>query len=387
MRVMILGIDGYIGWSLACAFASKGDVVWGVDSLLRRTLVENNGGCSAIPIQPIEDRWKLLRTAFHAEANYEIFDISKEYERLLYFFKEFKPDVIYNLAQIPSAPYSMASREKCIYTMENNVIGNLNVLYAMKEVCPDAHLIKIGTMGEYGTPDIPIPEGKCKVTVGSTVAFLPFPRSAGSWYHQTKVHDTHNIRMACDIWGIRCTDIMQGIVYGVKTAELLHHPELNTRLDFDDQFGTIINRFVVQAIIGHPLTVYGSGQQIRSILPLQDSINCLQLLAANPPEKGVYREVNQFYKYAQLNHLANVVALAAEELFGENVVIKHIMNPRKESESHIYKPAMEVLPRLGYINSEPIGKTIRCMMINCFDYKDSLKLKVSCIDPNVFWAE
>lgn len=387
MKALILGMDGYLGWSLTCQLVAKGCEVFGIDNGLRRELVEEGGSISAIPIYNLNDRIDMLNADFLSNAGYVPLDIADhDNSALKEIIDFFQPDVIYHLAQIPSAPYSMKDRSRCLFTHKNNLFGTLNLLYAAKEACPNAHIIKIGTMGEYGTPDIPIPEGNCNITIDGRTASLPFPRSAGSWYHQTKVHDTHNIRMACNLWGLTCTDVMQGIVYGTRVRAMLSNPILRTRLDFDECFGTIINRFVVQAIIGHPLTVYGSGEQIRSILPLQDSINCLTLISQNPPDKGGYREINQFHEYMSLNEMATIVSIAYEELTGKTAYIEHYQNPRIEKEDNFYKPKCGKLKKMGYENSDCIQKVVRCMLIDAFENRHVLREYKSVIMPIVRWS-
>ena len=387
MRALVLGMDGYLGWSLTVQLVSRNHEVMGIDCGLRRQLVNNEDSISAIQILSLEDRIEALNATYISRVGCVPFNLAEDYDLLKTVLRSYKPQVIFHLGQIPSAPWSMKSRYNCLFTHQNNLNGTLNLLYAVKEVCPDAHIIKIGTMGEYGQPDVPIPEGGCDISIDGRTANLPFPRSAGSWYHQTKVHDTHNIRMACDQWGLRCTDIMQGVVYGTRVRAMAPHARsLATRLDFDECFGTIINRFVVQSVSGHPLTVYGQGTQIRSILPLQDSINCMMLLALNPPAQGVYREVNQFHEFMSLNVMAEIVSEAYYELFGKRVEVAHITNPRKEKEKHFYQPIAQELKKLGYENSECIEKVVRCMLIDTFENREVLKGYHSVMTPSVSWT-
>lgn len=388
MRALVLGIDGYLGWPLTCTLASSGHSVMGIDSGLRRNLVGAQGSISAINILPLEERIEALNEWYLTDVGaIHPVDISTDYDVLLEVLKTFQPDTIFQLAQMPSAPFSMKNRRSCIFTHRNNMEGMLNLLYAVREACPKTHIVKIGTMGEYGQPNIPIPEGSSAITIGGHTDILPFPRAAGSWYHQTKVHDTHNIRMACGHWGLRCTDVMQGIVYGTRVKAMRPNPKsLATRLDFDECFGTIINRFVVQAVCEHPLTVYGHGTQVRSILPLQDSINCLMLLAKNPPSVGEYREVNQFHEWLSLNEMAELVYEAYYELTGNNPTINHITNPRIEKEKHFYEPEAHILKDLGYENSECIEKVVRCMMIDTFENREVLKTFKNVFNPIVAWT-
>lgn len=387
MRALVLGMDGYLGWSLTTELVSREHEVFGIDIGLRRKLVNDQGSISAIQILSLEDRIDAINSIYNNAVGCFSCNIAEDYDNFSEILRRYQPQVIFHLGQIPSAPWSMQSRDNCLFTHYNNLNGTINLLYAVKEKCPNAHIIKIGTMGEYGQPDVPIPEGCCDISVDGRTASLPFPRSAGSWYHQTKVHDTHNIRMACDQWGLRCTDIMQGIVYGTRVRAMAPHARsLATRLDFDECFGTIINRFVVQSISGHPMTIYGQGTQIRSILPLQDSINCMMLLALNPPAQGVYREVNQFHEFMSLNVMAEFVHDAYYELFGTKPEVVHINNPRKEKEKHFYQPIACELKKLGYKNSECIEKVVRCMLIDAFENREVLKKYRSIMNPSTSWT-
>jgi nucleoside-diphosphate-sugar epimerase len=389
MKVLILGMDGYIGWPLACTLAREGHQIKGVDNRLRRKNVEEMGSMSAIPIVPLEDRVKKineLRSLLLQPVTMEDFDISANYKRLKKLIRSFKPEVIFHLAQQPSAPFSMKSRRKCIETHHNNVDSTLNVIYAMKEAAPLAHLITIGTMGEYGTPDVPIPEGRCEVNVGGHSTMMPFPRNAGSWYHQTKVHSTHNLRMACNHWGLRVTDIMQGIVYGTGVEATAEDELLRTRLDFDDCFGTVVNRFVVAAVLGEPLPIYGQGTQTRSLLPLQDSINCLKIVMdSNHP--GGYHEINQFHEYYQIHQLAQIVSDAYREVTGEEASIIRYANPRVEKEEHLYEPECKWLKRNGYESTSSIESTVKCMIFNVLRFKKALAGFKKVIAPTVSWVD
>lgn len=387
MRALILGMDGYLGWSLTVELTLRGHKVMGLDSELRRQLVSEEGSISAIKILELAERIETLNSIYLSEVGCVPCDVSNDYDILRQVVLTFKPDVVFHLGQIPSAPWSMKSRSNCLFTHQNNVNGTLNLLYAIKETYPDTHIIKIGTMGEYGQPNVPIPEGNSELSYGGYTDILPFPRAAGSWYHQTKVHDTHNIRMACNYWGVRCTDVMQGIVYGTRVSGMALQPQsLATRLDFDECFGTIINRFVVQSVAKHPMTVYGQGTQIRSILPLQDSINCLILLAENPPDRGEYREVNQFHECFSLNEMAERVYDAYYELTGQKPTINHISNPRIEKEKHFYQPVAKILKSLGYENSNCIEKVIRCMLIDILENRTILERFHSIFNPTVAWT-
>jgi len=351
MRILILGIDGYIGWSLALYLKAKGHEIVGVDNGRRRLRVRDLGGESLTPIMPYPKRREYF-------GHYNFIDITlgRDGSDLPALLQSFNPEAIVHLAEQPSAAWSMASLENASITQQENIVGTLEVLWGMKEYCPSAHLVKLGTMGEYGTPECDIPEGmipeKC---LGTPVAGpicpmkgLPFPRSAGSFYHLSKVHDTHNIIFACKNWGLRSTDIMQGVVFGLNEVD---DPRLLTRFDYDECFGTVINRFCVQAIAGILLTIYGSGRQTRGYLPLKDSLQCLEIAIMNPPKEGEYRTLNQFENIYSVQALADRVMRAAVEigvLKEGDIGAEQILNPRKEAEQHYYNPAHQKLFDLGY---------------------------------------
>jgi UDP-sulfoquinovose synthase len=304
--------------------------------------------------------------------------------------EEYKPDTIIHLAEQPSAPWSMKDVHSCIHTQLDNISGTLSLLWAMKEHCPKAHLIKLGTMGEYGTPDCEIPEGMIpRYCIENDPAAiwdcpmkgLPFPRSPGSFYHLSKVHDTHNIIFACKTWGLTSTDIMQGIVFGVKVED--HETEIQlTRFDYDQYFGTVINRFCAQAISGHPLTIYGKGGQTRGYLPLKDSIHCITLAIENPPDKGSYRTLNQFENIYTINELAAEVLMGAYSL-GIDARTDHIPNPRIELETHYYNPAHQKLFDLGYKPTTDIANEIIKLLNDLIPYKS--RITPTCIMPTTNW--
>ncbi len=261
-------------------------------------------------------------------------------------FREFQPEAIVHYGEMPSAPYSMIDREHAVFTQTNNVIGTLNVLFAMAELSPDAHLVKLGTMGEYGTPNIDIEEGFIAIQHKGRSDTLPFPKMPGSLYHLSKVHDSHNIQFACRIWGLRSTDLNQGVVYGIETDETTLDPRLATRFDYDEVFGTALNRFCLQAVIGHPLTVYGKGGQTRGYLNIVDTLRCVELAVLNLPEPGEYRVFNQFTEQFSILDLARQVHDAGSA-YGLPVQIRHLDNPRVESEQHYYNAAHTKLLDLG----------------------------------------
>ena len=362
-KVLILGIDGYIGWALANELKSQGYGVCGVDSHFRRYTVK-----SLYPISSINSRHDKFYILSH--------DImaSDGLSRLL----DDPPDAIIHLAEQPSAPFSM-TQNGAMMTQSNNVLGTLRLLFLIKEHCPSTHLIKIGTMGEYGTPDCIIPEGM--IPAGCLdepnhycpMQGLMFPRSPGSFYHLSKVFDSLNIKFACDTWGLRSTDIMQGIVFG-----LAHE----TRFDYDENFGTVINRFCAQALAGVPLTIYGAGGQTRGFLPLTDSLKCLQLAIDNPPPDGVYRTFNQFAHIMTIMDCARLVIRAAYDL-DIDVKVRGISNPRKESEDHTYHVVTDALHDLGYVPNLDFTSVIRETLLTLMPYKHLINKDI--IYPTTNW--
>jgi UDP-sulfoquinovose synthase len=383
VKVLIAGIDGYLGWPLAQYCAARGHKVAGMDALLRREWVEEVGGKSAIPVYDIETRLDAFEDRYGYRPWFQQGNLL-DYEFLRDCLESVQPDAIVHLAEMPSAAYSMIDPAHTAFTQHNNVIGNLNMLWAIKEVCPTAHLIKLGTMGEYGTPEIDIPEGFFEVEFRGRRDRLPFPRQAGSFYHLSKVHDSHNTLFACKTWGLRSTDIMQGVVFGTRIDEMDGNARLRTRLDFDQCFGTAINRFCCQAVIGHPLTLYGQGRQKRGFLPLCDSMQCLALTIENPPEPGGYRVFNQFEACYSIEELAQLVQTAGMEI-GLNVEIAYYDNPRTEAETHYYNPDREKLLALGYQPHDDITAEIKIMLADLQQYKTRIQEKQELLVPDIRW--
>lgn len=383
MKVLIMGIDGYLGWPLALYLTSRGHQVGGVDKFLRRSWVAEVGGHSAIPVASMEERLTAFREHFGNDLFFREGDLL-DYSFLKSVLDTFRPDAIVHLAEMPSAPYSMMDQSHAAFTQQNNVIGNLNVLWAMKEVCPEAHLVKLGTMGEYGTPNIDIPEGFFEVEFRGRKDYLPFPKQANSFYHWSKVHDSNNTMFACRTWGLQATDIMQGVVFGSRIDEMGNDKRLSTRLDFDQCFGTAINRFVCQAVIDHPLTVYGFGGQTRGFLPLRDSMQCLNLAIENPPKRGEYRVFNQFEQCYTVEELASLVQSVGHEM-GLKVDIQYYDNPRTEADRHYYKPDRNHLVELGYEPSYDIKREIDSMLQDLETHKARILEKIDAFIPNIRW--
>src|ERR671922_1198102 len=345
MRILILGGDGYLGWPTAMRFSARGHDVFIVDNFARRRWHHEHGTDSLTPISGLADRidaWhEVCGRSIHAfVGNIE------EGEFLDRVVAETLPDAVVHYGEQPSAPYSMISRRHAVETQRTNVIGNLNLLFSIRDRVPECHLVKLGTMGEYGTPNIDIEEGYIEIAHKGRTDTLPFPKLPGSFYHLSKVHDSHNIHFACRVWGLRATDLNQGVVYGIATDETEFHAELHTSFDYDEYFGTVLNRFCVQAVIGHPLTVYGEGGQTRGFLNIRDTLQCVELAVTNPPSLGEYRVFNQFTEQFSVADLAELVKRSGEEL-GYEVDVRSFPNPRIEAERHYYNAVNTKLIDLG----------------------------------------
>ena len=368
MRVLILGGDGYLGWPTAMRFSASGHEVSIVDDFSRRRWHVQHSTDSLTPIGSLEDRLEAWRKVSGNEIRSYIGSV-QDAEFLYRVVEETLPEAVIHYAEQPSAPYSMKSREAAVETQYTNVIGNLNLLFAIRDIVPDCHLVKLGTMGEYGTPNIDIEEGFIEIEHKGRKDTLPFPKMPGSLYHLSKVHDSHNIHFACRIWGLRATDLNQGVVYGIETEETAEDERLRTRFDYDEYFGTVLNRYCVQAVIGHPLTVYGEGGQTRGFLNIRDTLNCVQLAVDNPAELGEYRVFNQFTEQFSVSELAELVKQSAEH-HGIQVEIHNYPNPRVEAEHHYYNAAHSKLLDLG-LQPTLLGEELIDSMLRIIEsYKD-----------------
>lgn len=426
MRIYIGGIDGYLGWSLACHLAHHGHTVGGLDDGSRRERVGEVGGQSLLPlsdfcarVRAFEERWPdsrghLVYGRLHGHTQGFL------QEKL----RAFAPDAVVHLAEQPSAPWSMIDVEHAWATQEGNVGGTLRLLWAMKQVCPQAHLLKLGTMGEYGTPACRIPEGFLwwpAIAPGGSVpdAYmlqervlfegpdavdrcgnrlydpeepctpplqrLMFHRSPGSFYHASKVQDTVNVEFACRAWGLAATDIMQGVVYGTRSeGRAPDEPTWHTRWDADECFGTAINRFVACAVAGEPLTLYGAGHQRRGFLPLADSMQCLTIALEQPPAPGEYRVWNQFEQVYDLTALAAAVVRAAHSFDLDPHVIAYL-NPRVEAEEHFYAPVCRHLPAHGYRPTQDLDGVLRQMFADLLPHRKRLEAVRGTLVPQVRW--
>jgi UDP-sulfoquinovose synthase len=345
MRVLVLGADGYLGWPTCMYFSRIGHEVIGVDNYFRRNAAFELDCEALIPTPNLMRRAKIWQQLSEKQIVIDIGDVTN-YEFLLSLFKAYRPDVVIHYAEQPSAPYSMLGRDRAAFTIQNNLLSTLNIVYAVKEVNPDCHIIKLGTMGEYGTPNIDIEEGWIQIRhKGKKDKFL-FPRQASSLYHTTKIQDTDLLWFYVRTWGLRVTDLMQGPVYGISTDEADMDERLIPNFHYDEIFGTVLNRFIVQAIIGYPLTVYGKGGQTRGYLNLKDTLQCVYLAATQPAKPGELRIFNQISESFSVNEVAERVKIVGKKL-GYDVKITHLENPRKEKEEHYYNPKYTGLLELG----------------------------------------
>ncbi len=381
MRVLILGGDGYLGWPTALHFSARGDEVAVVDNFAKRQWEFEEGIEPLLPIAPLHGRVRLWRRTSGNEIKIYVCDLLNHH--LLYrVIAEFKPNAIVHYAEQPSAPYSMQNRNNAVYTQQNNIIGTLNVLFAMESHCPDAHLVKLGTMGEYGTPNIDIEEGWLTLTHNGRTDTVLFPKRPGSIYHLSKVHDSGNIEFACRTWKMRATDLNQGVVYGLETDQAMFTSELRTAFHYDDVFGTVLNRFLVQAAIGQPLTVYGKGGQTRGFLNIRDTIACVSLAVDHPAARGEFRVFNQFTEQFSVNELAEKVLAAAGRA---NVAVKidHLPNPRLEAEEHYYNAKHSKLIDLGLHPNALDDAALDHMFAEVMKAKD--RIDPSVMLPRVKW--
>lgn len=381
MRVLILGGDGYLGWPTALRFSARGHEVSVVDNFSRRRWHEEHGSASLTPIASLEERISAWRELSGKQIRSYVGAI-EDGDFLDEVVAETRPEAVVHYGQQASAPFSMLSRERAVETQHANVIGNLNLLFAMRDHVPDAHLVKLGTMGEYGQPNIDIEEGYIEIEHKGRTDTLPFPKLPGSLYHCSKVHDSTNIHFACRTWGLRATDLNQGVVYGVQTDETGGDERLITRFDYDELFGTVLNRFCLQAVIGHPLTVYGAGHQTRGFLNIRDTLACVELAALNPAAAGEFRVFNQFTEQFSVLQLAELVKEAGEHL-GYSVEIQHYENPRVEKEEHYYNAVHTKLLDLG-LEPTLLGEELVETMLHAIERYKGNAIEAS-IDPRTRW--
>ena len=342
MRVLVLGGDGYLGWPTALHLSDRGHDTAVLDNMARRGYDRELGVQSLVPIEDLETRaaaWEEVSGKRMPTYVGDLLDADFVYRVL----REFEPDAIVHFAEQRAAPYSMIDREHAVYTQHNNVVGTLNLMYAIAETNPDIHLVKLGTMGEYGTPNIDIEEGWLELEHNGRLDRVLYPKRPGSFYHLSKVHDSYNMEFACRIWDLRATDLNQGVVYGQATPQTEMDERLATRFDYDAVFGTVLNRFAIQAVIGHPLTVYGPGSQTRGIIDIRDTVRCIELACENPANRGEFRVFNQMTESLSVQEIADTVARA----YPAEVTIEHLDNPRVEAPDHYYNVKHTQLVDLG----------------------------------------
>jgi UDP-sulfoquinovose synthase len=381
MNVLVIGGDGYCGWATSLYLSSRGHDVTIADSLIRREWDREHGLDSLVPIASTRrriDEWSRLtgRTI-----RFEQIDVT-DYDALCRVVRDTAPDAVVHFGQQRSAPFSMIDREHAVRTHLNNTVGNMNVLWALHENAPHAHLVKLGTMGEYGTPNIDVEEGFIEIEHNGRSDRLPFPKQPGSFYHLTKVSDSDQIYFASRIWGMRATDLNQGVVYGTFTEQTALSPALANRYDYDHIFGTVLNRFCVQAALGHPLTVYGRGGQTRSFLDIRDTVRCVEIAIEHPAREAEYRVFNQFTEMFAVEELAERVARVARER-GLACEIAHVANPRVERESHYYNCVNTNLRSLGLEPTPLSDETIAGLIDLAREHAARVDLQL--IPPRVAW--
>ncbi|AXC13259.1 UDP-sulfoquinovose synthase [Acidisarcina polymorpha] len=381
MRIAVLGGDGYCGWATALYLSSKGHTVAIVDNFARRQWDHELGVQTLTPIRPLTERLKTWYELTGKVIELFVGDVS-EYDFISSVMKSFEPEAVVHFAEQRSAPYSMIDHKHAVFTQVNNVVGTLNLLFAVREIDPDCHIVKLGTMGEYGTPNIDIEEGYLTIEHNGRTDTLPFPKQPGSFYHLSKVHDSHNIMFTCKVWGLRATDLNQGVVYGTVTDEVLMDEALINRFDYDEVFGTVLNRFCAQAAIGSPLTVYGKGGQTRGFLDIRDTVRCIELACLNPAKRGEFRVFNQFTEQFSVLELAQAVKSVAKEM-GLRVEIDHLPDPRVEAESHYYNAKHSKLADLG-LEPHLLSNSLVDSLINiALQYRD--RIDPALFTPQVNW--
>ena len=381
MKIVILGGDGYCGWATALHLSARGHAVSIIDNFARRQWDYELGVQTLTPIRPLPERLRLWRQLTGNAIKLYAGDIT-EYDFLAGVIETEKPEAVIHFAEQRSAPYSMIDRKHAVFTQTTNVVGTLNLLFALQEFQPECHLVKLGTMGEYGTPNIDIEEGYIKIEHNGRSDVLPFPKQPGSFYHLSKVHDSHNLMFACRIWGLRATDLNQGVVYGTMTEEVAMNEGLINRFDYDEVFGTVLNRFCVQAAVGHPLTVYGKGGQTRGFLDIRDTVKCVELACLNPAARGECRVFNQFTEQFSVLDLAALVKTAATEL-GLETEVQHLPDPRVEKEEHYYNARHSKLIDLGLQPHVLSDSLLDSLMNIAVRYRD--RIDETILMPRIDW--
>jgi UDP-sulfoquinovose synthase len=375
MRIAVLGGDGYCGWATALYLSRRGHTVSIVDNYIRRHWDHELGVQTLTPIRTLTERLRAWKEVTGHDLEAFTGDVT-DHEFLASVIEAIHPDAVVHFAEQRAAPYSMIDRQHAVFTQVNNVVGTLNLLFAIREHAPECHLVKLGTMGEYGTPNIDIEEGYITIEHNGRRDTVPYPKQPGSFYHLSKVHDSHNIMFACTIWGLRATDLNQGVVYGTMTDEVSLHEALINRFDYDEVFGTVLNRFCIEAAAGHPLTVYGKGGQTRGYIDIRDTVRCVELACLTPAQPGEFRVFNQFTEQFSVLQLAELVRAAARHM-GMDARIEHLPDPRVEKDEHYYNARHSKLLDLGlepHLLSESLLDSLMNIAVR---YRDR-------IDPTLF---
>lgn len=384
MRILILGGDGYLGWPTAMYLSQRGHEVAVADNIIKRYWEAEIGVEPLGPIRPLHIRVQRWRELTGKDIPLFIGDIAENHRFVYKMMDQFQPDAVVHYAEQPSAPFSMIDRDKCLHTQRNNVLGTLNLMFAIQHTNPGIHVVKLGTMGEYGTPNIDIEEGWLDIEHKGRKDRVLYPKKPHSFYHLSKVHDSANLEFACRIWGMRITDLNQGVVYGIDTDETRLHPDLATSFHYDAVFGTVLNRFVVQAVHGTPLTVYGKGGQTRGALNIRDTLQCVELALLHPAAAGEFQVFNQFTEQFSVLELARRVQRVAAAC-GLSPCIDHIANPRHEMEEHYYNAVHSALPALGLkphlLDDDVIGH----MLETARSFRDHIDPTV--LLPTVKWKQ
>ncbi len=383
MRIAVLGGDGYCGWATALHLANKGHSVAIIDNFVRRLWDYELGVQTLTPIRPLSERLSVWHQLTGNTIELFVGDVC-DFDFLSSTIKTFEPEAVVHFAEQRSAPYSMIDHKHAVFTQTNNVVGTLNLLFVIRELQPDCHIVKLGTMGEYGTPNIDIEEGYLTVEHNGRKDVLPYPKQPGSFYHLSKVHDSHNIMFTCKVWGLRATDLNQGIVYGTLTDEVMMDEALINRFDYDEVFGTVLNRFCAQAAIGCPLTVYGRGGQTRGFLDIRDTVRCIEIACLNPAERGEFRVFNQFTEQFSVLQLAEIVKTVGEQM-GLHVEVDHIPDPRVEAESHYYNAKHSSLINLGLKPHLLSGSLIDSLINVALRYQN--RIDPALFEPQVSWRQ
>ena len=336
MRIAILGGDGFVGWPATLHLSSLGHDITIVDNLSRRRIDTELGVQSLTPMDSIQERIRIWREETGSNIGFELIDVATEYERLKAFFAQWRPDAVLHFAQQRAAPYSMKTDRHKNYTVNNNVNATQNLLSALVEIDLDAHLVHMGTMGVYGysTVGAAIPEGYLDVDItlqdgSKATQEILYPANPGSVYHMTKCMDQLLFQFYAKNDGVRITDLHQGVVWGTHTDQTRRHEQLINRFDYDGDYGTVLNRFLIQAAIGYPLTVHGTGGQTRAFIHIQDSVRCIELALNNPPAKGDRTHI--FNQMTETHRVRDLAALVSR-LTGAD--ISYLANPRQEADEN-----------------------------------------------------